>query len=70
MKPSIQALVPEKKINRYKPPTFLLAVAQVEECLLSKCEALSSNPNATKKKKKKRTIFFLSVKKISTINFS
>jgi hypothetical protein len=30
-------------------------VAQVAENLLSKCEALSSNPSTTKKRKRKRT---------------
>jgi hypothetical protein len=29
-------------------------MVQVEECLLSKHEALSSNPSATKKKKRKK----------------
>jgi hypothetical protein len=32
-------------------------MSQVVECLLSKCKALSSNPNFTKKKKKSKNLF-------------
>jgi hypothetical protein len=42
---------PISKITRAK---WTGSVAQVIECLLCKCEALSSNPSLTKKKKKRK----------------
>jgi hypothetical protein len=42
---------PISKINTAK---WTRAMVQVEECLLSKHEALSSNPSATKKNKRKK----------------
>jgi hypothetical protein len=37
-----------------KPGRRAGRVAQVEDCLTSKCETLSSNPSTTKKKKKRK----------------
>jgi hypothetical protein len=42
---------PMSKITRAKRTR---GVAQVVECLLCKCKALSTNPSPTKKKRKKR----------------
>jgi hypothetical protein len=39
-----------------KPGRRAGRVAQVEDCLTSKCETLSSNPSTTKKKKKKENL--------------
>jgi hypothetical protein len=41
-------------------------VVQVEECLLSKRQALSSNPNAAKKKKKTKTNYSF-LRKLSVV---
>jgi hypothetical protein len=39
--------------QKYPTQKWAGRVAQVVQCLPGKCEALSSNPNTTKKKKKK-----------------